>query len=83
MDLLGEHYAVGRLTKDEFDERSDAVWSAKTRGDLAPLFADLPGALRRPVRAGRGPRPGSGPVAAPAIGLAVLLADPRAGRADR
>ena len=39
---LGEQYAVGRLTKDEFDERSDAVWSAKTRGDLAPVFADLP-----------------------------------------
>jgi len=40
--LLSEQYAVGRLNKDEFDERSDAVWSAKTRGDLAPVFADLP-----------------------------------------
>ena len=42
VDQLGEQYAVGRITKDEFDERSDAVWSAKTRGDLAPIFADLP-----------------------------------------
>ena len=42
VDLLSEQYAVGRLSKDEFDERSDAVWSARTRGDLAPLFADLP-----------------------------------------
>lgn len=42
MDLLGEQYSLGRLTKDEFDERSDAVWSARTRGDLAPVFADLP-----------------------------------------
>ena len=33
MELLSEHYAIGRLTKDEFDERSDAVWSAKTQGD--------------------------------------------------
>jgi hypothetical protein len=41
-DLLSEQYAVGRLTKDEFDERSDAVWSARTQGDLAPVFADLP-----------------------------------------
>jgi hypothetical protein len=38
---LSEHYAVGRLDKDEFDERSDAVWTAKTRADLAPIFADL------------------------------------------
>ena len=38
---LSDHYAAGRLDKDEFDERSDAVWSAKTRGDLAPIFADL------------------------------------------
>jgi hypothetical protein len=42
VDLLSEHYSLGRLTKDEFDERSDAVWSAKTQGDLAPVFADLP-----------------------------------------
>jgi hypothetical protein len=42
LDLLSEQYAVGRLDKDEFDERSDAVWSAKTQGDLAPVFADLP-----------------------------------------
>jgi hypothetical protein len=47
---LSEHYAAGRLDKDEFDERSDAVWTAKTRGDLAPIFADLgPG----PAEAGR------------------------------
>ena len=58
LDVLAEHYATGRLTKDEFDERSDAVWSAKTRGDLAPLFADLP--MRSPglpaSGAQRGPR---------------------------
>lgn len=39
---LGEHYAQGRLTKDEFDERSDAAWTARTAADLRPLFADLP-----------------------------------------
>ena len=54
LDLLSEQYAVGRLDKDEFDERSDAVWSAKTQGDLAPVFADLPWrsppAAVRPVR---------------------------------
>jgi hypothetical protein len=40
---LGEHYAAGRLTKDEHDERIDQVWAAKYDGDLAPVFADLPG----------------------------------------
>ena len=38
---LSDHYAVGRLDKGEFDERSDAVWSARTQGDLHPVFADL------------------------------------------
>jgi hypothetical protein len=38
---LSEHYAAGRLDKDEFDERSDAVWTARTGADLAPIFADL------------------------------------------
>ncbi len=52
VDLLGEQYALGRLTRDEFDERSDAVWSAKTQGDLAPIFADLP--VRRPAPPRRG-----------------------------
>lgn len=30
------------LTLDEYDERLIAVWSAKTRGDLGVLTADLP-----------------------------------------
>lgn len=39
---LGEHYAAGRLTKEEFDERAEVAWTARTSGDLTPLFADLP-----------------------------------------
>lgn len=39
---LGEHYAAGRITKEEFDERSDAAMRARTNSDLRPLFADLP-----------------------------------------
>ena len=46
---LGEHFAQGRLTKDEYDERSDAAWTARTAADLRPLFADLP--ATRPVQA--------------------------------
>jgi len=55
---LSEHYAAGRLDKDEFDERSDAVWSAKIGADLAPIFADLEPV--NPAGRERGPqRPGS------------------------
>jgi hypothetical protein len=55
MNLLGDQYALGRLTRDEFDERSDAVWSAKTQGDLAPIFADLPVRATSPVLGRTGP----------------------------
>lgn len=39
---LGEHYAAGRLTREEYDERSEQVWGATTHSDLRPLFVDLP-----------------------------------------
>jgi len=48
ISALGEHYAAGRLTKEEYDERSGLAWSAKTGADLAPLFNDLPRAAARP-----------------------------------
>ena len=41
-ELLGQHYADGRLDQAEFDERISRTMSAKTRGDLAGLFDDLP-----------------------------------------
>ncbi len=40
---LGGHYAVGRLTLEEFQERLDKVYAAKTLGDLGDLMTDLPG----------------------------------------
>jgi hypothetical protein len=43
--LLAQHYADGRLDHEEYDERLDAIWTARTQQDLAVLFADLP----RPV----------------------------------
>ena len=39
---LGEHFAAGRLTKEEYDERAGVAWTARTVGDLAALFDDLP-----------------------------------------
>ncbi|WP_020668178.1 DUF1707 SHOCT-like domain-containing protein [Amycolatopsis nigrescens] len=39
---LGEHMSVGRITLDEYGDRSARVTAAKTRGELAEIFADLP-----------------------------------------
>lgn len=40
---LSEHFQTGRLTKDEFDERSARALQARTGRELSELFADLPG----------------------------------------
>ena len=40
---LGEHYAQGRITTEEHAERLDRIWASRTRGELAPVFRDLPG----------------------------------------
>ena len=40
--LLREHHAAGRLTVEEFGERLDAAYQAKTLGDIDKLMADLP-----------------------------------------
>ncbi|HEX5955267.1 MAG TPA: DUF1707 domain-containing protein [Solirubrobacterales bacterium] len=48
---LADHYAAGRLDKDEYDQRLDQIWAARTRAELAPVFRDLPGAPRPPGRA--------------------------------
>ncbi len=39
---LREHYSHGRLTMDEFQERLDATFAAKTDVDLAKITEDLP-----------------------------------------
>ena len=41
-DRLSRHFSEGRLDESEFKERLDAAMSAKTQGDLAGLFDDLP-----------------------------------------
>jgi len=39
---LREHYASGRLTLDELNERVNQAFAAKTRGDLTAVMHDLP-----------------------------------------
>jgi len=41
-NVLREHHAVGRLDPEEFNERLDKVFEARTIGDLESLTADLP-----------------------------------------
>jgi len=53
---LREHFAEGRLTPDELDERVSAALNAKTFGDLRPLMADLPEPVPAPPRPAPPPR---------------------------
>jgi len=43
--ILNDHYAAGRIDTEEHAERLDAIWSARTRGDLDIVFWDLPRAV--------------------------------------
>jgi Domain of unknown function (DUF1707) len=68
---LREHYASGRLTLDELNERVDKAFAAKTRGDISTLMTDLPSA--RPgwpgaAGAGSSSKPGGSAGAPGAIG---------------
>jgi hypothetical protein len=47
---LRRHVADGRLTVDEFSERVDRAYEAKTMGELAELRSDLPAQPRAPGR---------------------------------
>ncbi len=66
---LREHLAVGRLTLEEFSDRLDRAYAARTTGELDELMTDLPGAdlqqlpdssLRRPDGRPLSRRPPSG-----------------------
>ena len=39
---LRDHYADGRLTLDELNERLDQTFGAKTKADLTTVMQDLP-----------------------------------------
>jgi hypothetical protein len=75
LDELSTSFEAGRLTAEEFDERSSRALAAKTMGELGQLTADLPRA-QPPPPPGQpaapyppGPYPPAGPLPARA-GLA-------------
>jgi hypothetical protein len=70
-DRLREHFAEGRLSTDELDERIEATLSAKTFAELRRVTADLPDP---------GPAPGPGRPAPPWVrrrGFAMRHRRPR------
>ena len=58
---LGEHYAAGRVTLEEFQERLDRVYAATTLGELDHLMADLPGTDLGRLPGARSSLPGGSP----------------------
>lgn len=61
-ELLRDAVAEGRLDMEEFEQRLDAAYRARTRGELVPLVRDLPasgGGLADPA-------PADAPAGAPA-----------------
>jgi len=52
---LRDHFAAGRITHGELDERLSAALNAKTFGDLRSIMTDLPGPALAPFRAAQRP----------------------------
>jgi len=76
---LREHYADGRLTLDELNERLGLALSAKTRADLNSVLRDLPTAPRQvvPAQPAREEHHSPGPgfsVLAPVLALFWMVA---------
>jgi uncharacterized membrane protein len=79
---LREHFAEGRLTPDELDQRLSATLNAKTFGDLRGVMTDLPEPAHVPSQAAQRPQRAAppwmarrhGPRILPLILLALLAA---------
>ncbi|GAA1502961.1 DUF1707 domain-containing protein [Sphaerisporangium rubeum] len=68
MTALREHFAQGRLTHDELDERLGATLAARTAGELRQVLADLPVTAPSPQAHGGRPAPSRhGPFAPPPL----------------
>ncbi len=95
VNVLREHHAEGRLDIDEFHERLNAAYEAKTIGDLDALVVDLPAidlyrlpsAGLKPAPVGSWPRPPAQwrgrPPGGPVGRLGWLQFGPRHRLADR
>lgn len=59
-ERLRDAVAEGRLDMDEFEERLDAAYKARTHGELEPLVRDLPAPGGSPALPLANPAPGAG-----------------------
>ena len=59
-ERLREHFAAGRLTSEELDERVTSALGAKTAGELRTVLADLPEPTPAGPQAGQAPPPWAG-----------------------
>ena len=79
ISALGEHFQAGRLTADEFDERSSQALQSRTGKQLAALFTDLPpsGAVATDLppsgAVATGPPPRPAPAARMGMAAPVLI----------
>jgi hypothetical protein len=75
LNTLGEHFAAGRLNREEFDERAEKAMGARFDSELAVLFKDLPKAPKeQPAQQGIVRR--QRPAASPAVSVVVLTLVP-------
>lgn len=69
---LSEHFQSGRLTQEEFEDRSGRALRARTGSELSELFTDLPrGMAPAPASPGAVRRAGRVPVARVVIACVV------------
>lgn len=81
VEILRGGYTEGRLTLDEFDERTTAAYAARTWSQLRELTSDLPVEvnLRRPSGSPLGPLASDGGAAQPSPGAPPPLPGGRPG----
>ncbi|MEZ0091149.1 DUF1707 domain-containing protein [Streptacidiphilus sp. EB129] len=79
-EALREAFAEGRLSAEEHSERIDAVYAAKTHGELAPLTRDLPSHRSANPAARREPDSGPQPATQPDDLVAIFGGAERKGR---
>jgi hypothetical protein len=74
--LLERHHVDGRLTWEEFSERMEAAFHARTREDLRRTLVDLPSLDERPPPAEPAARSGTNwrSLLAPPVVVAALIA---------
>jgi hypothetical protein len=71
---LSGHFQAGRLTQEEFEDRSGRALQARTGSELSGLFTDLPqGTAPAPVSAQRPRRVPTAAVIAACVALAIII----------